>query len=102
MMTRELRFDAAVAGIEPHGSFLRDEVEAARTNPSRYLLIEQNIGSSGDPSHWFTTHDTLAHAGRYHVGQEYAEDWKIVLALDLDTGTCYEGEISDVAWTEVA
>jgi hypothetical protein len=103
VVRRASRLDAVVTAVEPTGTEIDGELEDLRASElGRFLLVERNVGSSGDPSHWFTTHHSLDHAGTYHVNQEYAHDWEIAFAVDLDTGERYEGELANVTWTKVS
>lgn len=101
-LVRGPRFDKVVEEIQPVGTDLAPELAETRSNLGRWLLVEKNVGSSGDPSHWFTTHGSLDAAGQYHVGQEYAADWEIAFAVDLDKGDRYEGQVATVVWTNMS
>lgn len=49
----------------------------------RYAMVEQNIHGS-TPPYYVTLHDSEREAQRYHVTQEYADDWAILEVYDLD------------------
>lgn len=98
-MNREMRIDAIVLATEPVGPAEDLGIDDARLDPERYLLIEQNIGRAAHAqSHWFSTHESLDAAWAYHEGQEYAEDWSVVRAVDLDTGASYAPGTTTVTW----
>lgn len=63
----------------------------------KILLVERNA-RGGIPPYWFTNHDSLKAAGRYHVEQEYAADWAVVCAINLDNGLRYEFGGYDPIW----
>lgn len=98
-MNRTERIDEVLAGLEIRGVAEDTHADEIGVDPDRFLLVERNVGSAAYmQSHWFTTHDTLQDAGEYHVGQEYAEDWEIEFAVDLDTGVRHQGDYR-VEWT---
>lgn len=81
-----------------------DPVDMAHVceRPKRFLLIERNV-EGYEPSHRFTTFDTLDLAGDYAMTREYAEDWRVLCAVDLDSGAGYTAEpYYSVAWTAYA
>lgn len=97
-MTRQDRINETIAELEVFGS---EEDTGANeiANPSRYLLVEKNVGSAADTqSHWFSTFDTLEEASTYHTSQEYRQDWEIQFAVDLDTGARHEPELK-IVWS---
>lgn len=97
-MTRQDRINETIAGLEVFGSG-EDTGMDNLDNPSRYLLVEENVGSAKDEqSHWFSTFDTLEEAGAYHASQEFRQDWEIQFAVDLDTGTRHEPELK-IVWS---
>jgi hypothetical protein len=55
----------------------------------RYLLVERNYRYGC--GFWLTSVTSDADAGNYHVNQEYAEDWELILLVDLDTGQRFKG-----------
>ena len=101
-LSRENRIDAILEALEVVGDDDSTNRVGVRYQPSQFLLVESNVGSaSAMQSHYLTTHNTLKYAGDYHVRQEYADDWQIEFAVDLDTGQRYEGEIAGVQWAAV-
>lgn len=59
-----------------------DSAEDPGDDCARFALIEQsNITSQT----WITLWDTVADAVRYHLGQDYADNWLIEHIVDLDT-----------------
>jgi hypothetical protein len=72
-------------------SAVMDDIDMAELG--RFVLVEKNVGGVSPPS-WYTTHDTSAEAGAYHVGQEYRHDWEPVGLWDLDTGERFDPVVS--------
>lgn len=98
-MTREDRIREVIAALDPVGDGEDTNIAHVFDSPERFLLVEQNVGRAAYmQSHYLTTHDTLEDAGLYHAGQEYAEDWMILYALDLETGVRHEAAMR-VVWT---
>lgn len=66
--------------------------------PSRYLLVEERLGSSSlrkaQPC-YLTTHESPQDAAVYHSGQE-DDQWLACYLLDLETGQRYNAEPSVV------
>lgn len=75
-----------------------DDLEKLRTG--RFLLIERNERGP-TPPFWASTWESREEAARYHVGQEYREDWAIVCLIDLAQGVRWKAEvINEVRWTD--
>lgn len=92
--TRKQRIEEVLEEITPVGDAEDTGIAHLLTNPERFLLVEENNGSAAYmQSHYLTTHESLEYAGAYNVGQEFAEDWSILFALDLDTGVRHEPEV---------
>jgi hypothetical protein len=66
------------------------DVATELADAGRYLLVE--VAHRHDGRHWMSGHDSPEAAARYHDGQEYADDWKIVTVVDLDTGEAFADE----------
>lgn len=97
-MTREERFDAIVTETGVVGADDDTNVATAREALRQFVLVERNVGSAHlYQSHYVTTHDSLDEAGGYHLGNEYREDWEVMFALDLDTGSKFTMEVQEIA-----
>lgn len=62
----------------------------------RFLVIERNWRYGR--GYWLTSAVDLAMAGAGHLGQEYAEEWELIGAVDLDTGARFDGR-PVMVWT---
>lgn len=94
-MTRKERLDEVLEEVAPTDNTEDTGLDAlAELNElKQFLLVEKNHGSAAYmQSHFFTTHDTLDECAAYNLGQEYREDWQIVFAVDLDTGSRFAAE----------
>ena len=60
----------------------------------RFTLVE--VAHHHDGRHFLSSHANPDDAARYHDEQEYAEDWLIVVLVDLDTGDSYSAETRTV------
>jgi hypothetical protein len=91
----DLGLDVGPNGIETDLGL--DEVKRIR---DRFLMVEKNLGSANAmQSHYFTGHMSRADAAAYWASQEYREDWKPVVLVDLDTGVRYTPEVT-LRWEE--
>lgn len=79
-----------VAEVDPFGS--KDDLGLSDIGDLlQFLLVERNVGAASDTqSHWFSTHESTQEVSEYNIGQEYAEEWKIEMLVNLDTGERFE------------
>lgn len=77
----------------PYDACPLDELLAVR--PLLFLLVEQSVISG---EYALSTWGSLDRAADYHTSQEYAEDWTIVEAVNLDTGSRYMAASVRITW----
>ena len=81
------RFDADPVSVE---AALGDGLDNVR-----YALVEQATTIAATT--WLSVYATRRAAADYHLGQDDAQDWRIVRLVDLDTGAEVDGALQ-VAW----
>jgi hypothetical protein len=102
-VTVQDRLDAissVVAEVGPNGIEIDLGLDEVKRIRDRFLMVEKNLGSANAmQSHYFTGHMSRADAAAYWASQEYREDWKPVVLVDLDTGVRYTPEVT-LRWEE--
>lgn len=84
------RFRAVLLELDDDPDYLSNVTEDIAMNELRPFLLAENNVRGCNPPHWYSTHDTPAEAGAYHVTQEYREDWDVIGLWNLDTGERFD------------
>lgn len=79
----------ALNGYTDDASHVLDLSDSLTMN-DRFLLVER---STRDDRFWLTSHATVEDAGRYHMSDEYMEDWSIEVVIEIDTGEEFDVEL---------
>lgn len=101
--TRIERLDKIKAELGPdieNFDEVRAQLETDETfTPECILLVEECTLVGRGAEYHVTLHGQLGDAGDYNTQQEYASDWQIVFAVNLDTGQRYSATYG-VSWED--
>jgi hypothetical protein len=98
-MNQSSRAECLVAVAREFGAN-HDECLPVHVPLDRFLLVQRNLGGAG-PSFWLTTHASPFLAGNYIAAQEFPEDWRTEVLLDLDTGARMTEGAHIILWEPV-